>query len=186
MASRAKDPMPAAPAKTASQVPDDFRVLYGENFTFVWRCLRGCGVPEAQIDDAVQEVFLVAHRRLRDFRGDSSVRTWLYGILRHVAANQRRTVRRRGAHEPLDPRLRSDAPDPEHELDIRQRAAFVSRFVAGLDDKQRDIFVLALLEQLAIPEVAEILTIPLNTAYTRLRAVRAAFQKALRRERYTS
>ncbi|MDD9965158.1 MAG: sigma-70 family RNA polymerase sigma factor [Myxococcales bacterium] len=177
--------MPAAHAPTSPAAPVatvSFRDLYDAHFSFVWRCLRGMGVPEAHVDDAVQEVFLVAHRRLADFRGDASHRTWLYGIVRHVAANHRRTLRRKGGHAELDPDTPSAAADPERRLQAQQRAAFVQRFADQLDDRRRDIFVLAVLEQLTIPEVAEILALPVNTAYTRLRSVRAEFRKAVRRE----
>ena len=55
----------------------------------------------------------------------------------------------------------------------------MATFVAGLDDKKRDLFILAVLEEMTIPEVAAALAIPLNTAYTRLRSVRADFERAL-------
>ncbi|HEY3498366.1 MAG TPA: sigma-70 family RNA polymerase sigma factor, partial [Polyangiaceae bacterium] len=63
----------------------DFAGTYREHFPFVWRCLRGLGVREAALDDAAQDVFVIVHRRLRDFRGESSLRTWLYGVVRNVA-----------------------------------------------------------------------------------------------------
>lgn len=184
-----KDPKASDPTVSAQQPQPDptphadrFRALYDAHFTFVWRCLRGVGLPEDAIDDAVQEVFLVAHRRLPDFRGDSTPRTWLYGILRRVAANQRRSQKRRGQPEPLDPQHLSPDASPEQDLQEGQRAAFVRDFVAGLDDRRRDVFVLSVLEQLPMAEVAEILGIPLNTAYTRRRAARQAFRAALRRK----
>ena len=55
----------------------------------------------------------------------------------------------------------------------------MAAFLAGLDDKKRDLFILAVLEEMTIPEVAAALAIPLNTAYTRLRSVRADFERAL-------
>ena len=158
-----------------------FRALYDEHFPFVWRCLRGLGVRDTQLEDAAQEVFVVAHRKLAEFRGDSAVRTWLYGILRYVAANQRRSQRRKGSTSALDPELASDAPTPEQRVQQRQRAQFVTDFAATLDAKKRDVFVLALVEQLSIPEVAAILAIPTDTAYSRLRAVRQEFRRAIRR-----
>jgi RNA polymerase sigma-70 factor, ECF subfamily len=162
-------------------VVNDFPSTYAEYFPFVWRCLRSLGVRDATLDDAAQDVFVVVHRRLADFRGDSAFRTWLYGIVRNIAANQRRTRVRRGEPEPLDPALPSSAPGPDEQAADAEAAAFVRSFVAELDDKKRDVFVLAVLEELGIPEVAEIIGIPLNTAYTRLRNVRAEFRDALAR-----
>ncbi|MGE3634951.1 MAG: RNA polymerase sigma factor, partial [Sandaracinaceae bacterium] len=75
--------------------------IYDACFDFVWRSARRMGVAEAHADDVVQEVFLVAHRRLADFEGRSSVRTWLFGILLRVVSDHRRTLRRKGGLSPL-------------------------------------------------------------------------------------
>jgi len=167
-----------------SQSAQSFDEVYGRYFRFVWRCLRGLGVPRGALDDAIQDVFLVVHRQLAGFRGESSAETWLYGIARHVASNHQRQVRRKQA--PLEP-LVSEPPHPDpgpHERAAdAEAAAFVEAFVAGLDEKRRDIFILAVLEEMTIPEVAAALSIPVNTAYTRLRAVRADFERALERHR---
>ena len=160
--------------------PRRFDDVYDTYFPFVWRCLRALGVPAGALDDAAQDVFLVVHRQLPGFRGQSSARTWLFGIARHVASNHKRWSRRKQA--PLEP-LGSDAPDLargplEHAQDA-EAAAFVAAFLARTDEKKRDLFILAVLEQMTIPEVAAALSIPINTAYTRLRAVRADFERAL-------
>jgi RNA polymerase sigma-70 factor (ECF subfamily) len=172
------EPQEASPAALAEA---DFHSTYAEYFPFVWRCLRSLGVHDAALDDAAQDVFVVVHRRLPDFRGDSAFRTWLYGIVKNVASNQRRTRARRGDPEPLDPALPSTAPAPDERAADAQAAAFVQEFIAKLDDKKRDLFVLAVLEELSIPEVSAMLGVPLNTAYTRLRSVRGEFRDALAR-----
>lgn len=160
----------------------DFAVVYTDNFAFVWRCLRGHGVPPRSLDDAAQEVFLVVHRGLSSYRGDSHLRTWLYGIVRNVAYKQRRTHWRKGRTEPLEVEPAALDPTPHDRAQDAQVAALVERVAASLDEKKRDVLVLALLEELPIPEVAEILGVPLNTAYTRLRAVRTALRAAFERE----
>jgi RNA polymerase sigma-70 factor, ECF subfamily len=171
-----------APAGRAETAAPDFDAVYAEYFPFVWRCLRGLGVPDPGLDDAAQDVFVVVHRQLPAFRASSTVRTWLYGIVRNVASNQRRARSRKGHAEPLDERLASRAPDPAERAQAAQAAAFVQRFVADLDAKKRDVFLLGMLEEMSMPEVAEALSIPLNTAYSRLRLVRADFQAALDKE----
>ena len=160
-------------------LPEHFRQVYAEHFTFVWRCLGALGVPQASLDDAAQEVFVVVHRRLPGFRGESSLRTWLYGIVRNVAANVRRSHRRKGGLQELQGDEPCIQPDPLDRLQTQEAVDFVQEFVAGLDDKKRDLFVLALIEQMNITEIAPIFGVPLNTAYTRLRAVRQEFQHAL-------
>jgi len=154
----------------------DFDSVYAAFFPFVWRCLRAFGVPDA--DDAAQDVFVVVHRRLAEFRGSSSLRTWLYGIVRNVAFNHRRRVGRKGRGEPLDADLPSPSPGPGERFEEAEAADFVQRFLATVDEKKREVFVLILIEGLSVPEVAEALEIPLNTAYSRLRAVRSEFRAA--------
>jgi RNA polymerase sigma-70 factor (ECF subfamily) len=161
---------------------ETFDDIYSRNFPFVWRCLRGLGVLPAALDDAAQDVFLVVHRQLAGFRGESNLQTWLYGIARHVASNHQRRARRKQAPtEPLVEEPEHPAPGPHERAEDAEAAAFVAGFLARLDDKKRDLFILAVLEEMTMPEVAAALSIPLNTAYTRLRRVRAEFEEALAR-----
>jgi RNA polymerase sigma-70 factor (ECF subfamily) len=99
--------------------------------------------------------------------------------VRNVAANARRSQRRKGGLAELQGDELSDQPDPLRNLETREAADFVRRFLSQLDDDKRDLFVLALVEQLSMPEIAPVLGVPLNTAYTRLRALRLEFQSAL-------
>jgi len=156
-----------------------FDAVYAEQFPFVWRCLRGLGVHPAGLDDAAQDVFIVVHRRLGEFRGDSTLRTWLYGIVRHVAANQRRSLQRRGRPEPLDFELPSRSPDPGELAEVTEAVELLERFLQQLDAGKREVFMLALIEEMSMPEIAKALSIPVNTAYTRLRLARAQLQRAL-------
>ncbi len=72
----------------------DLRQIYAEHFRGVWRNLHRLGVPDSALDDAVQDVFLVVHRRRSEFAGRSSLRTWIFGIVLHVAKDYRRAARR--------------------------------------------------------------------------------------------
>jgi RNA polymerase sigma-70 factor, ECF subfamily len=171
---------PPEPSRTAG--PElEFRTIYAEHFAFVWRCLRSLGVLPSALDDATQEVFLTVHRRLGDFSGESSLRGWIYGILRNIAANQRRSTRRRAKEAPLVADITSSAPGPLDRVQDREASEFVEQFLMRLDAKKQDVFTLAVLEQMPIPEVAAALGIPVNTAYTRLRNARLEFQRALMR-----
>lgn len=167
---------------SADSSAQSFDAMYVQEFPFVWRSLRGLGVRDGELDDAAQEVFVTVHRRLPTFRGDSTIRTWLFGIVRNVAFKHRRRLARKPttaevpATEPLQP-----GPGPLERAQDSEAAAFVQRFLAGLEDRKRELFILAVLEEMNVVEVAATLSIPLNTAYTRLRSVRADFQKALAR-----
>jgi RNA polymerase sigma-70 factor, ECF subfamily len=174
---------PGEPPEGLRAQPEEarsFDEIYSRHFPFVWRCLRGLGVGAGALDDAAQDVFLVVHRQLGGFRGESSAQTWLYGIARHVASNHlRRTQRKQAPLEPLVSEPAHPDPGPLERAADAEAAAFVEEFLAGLPEKKRGLFVLAVLEEMTIPEVAAALSIPLNTAYTRLRSVRADFERAL-------
>ena len=159
-----------------------FDDIYQREFPFVWRCLSGLGVSPAALDDAAQDVFLVVHRQLIAFRGQSSLRSWLFGIVRNVASNHRRLMRRKGHAVALpDDQPAPAVAGPHEQAQDAQAAAFVQKFLARISERKRDVFILAAIEGMTIPEVAAALSIPLNTAYTRLRSVRADFQRALLR-----
>lgn len=152
--------------------------LYEAHFSFVWRSLGAFGIPQAQLDDAVQEVFLVVHRRQGDFERRSSIRTWLFGIAYRVAANLRRSSKRRPT-EPLPGELTSDYPSPEQHAERAENARFVERFLDRVDEDQRAAFIACMLEEMSVPEAAEALGVNVNTLYSRLRVVRSKFAAAL-------
>jgi RNA polymerase sigma-70 factor (ECF subfamily) len=173
----------SAPATSADvrEGRPDFAAVYAEHVDRVWRSLRSLGVPEASVEDAVQDVFLVVHRRLGEFAGRSSLRTWLFGIVLHVARNARRRERRKGGTTPLDVEPASPLPGPHDEAETAEALSLVARVLEDLDEPKREVFVLGELEEMTAPEIAEALGIPLNTAYSRLRAARLAFAAALAR-----
>jgi RNA polymerase sigma-70 factor (ECF subfamily) len=159
--------------------PANFERFYEEHFAFVWRMLKGFGVASGSIDDATQDVFITAHRRLAEFRAESSVRTWLGSIAYHVALNYRRSYRRKGGHEPLDVEHPSTHAGPDRSLENQHILTAVGRFLEPLDEGKRAVFLLTFVEGLTAPEVAAALGIPMNTIYSRLHQVRTAFRNYL-------
>jgi RNA polymerase sigma-70 factor (ECF subfamily) len=154
-----------------------FTETYETYFAFVWRTLRALGVPTAALDDAAQDVFVVVQRRLGEFEHRSSLKTWLFGIAYRVAGNARRSARRHEALA-LPSEISSSHPGP-HELTERaEAAAFVERFLDGVDEAQRAAFTACVLEEMSVPDAAEALGVNVNTLYSRLRAVRAKFLAA--------
>ena len=159
----------------------DLAAVYRCHAGFVWRVVRRLGVPEAALEDVVHDVFLVVHRRLAEYDGRAALTTWLFGIARGVASNHRRGVARAqrklsvvGLEEPP-----TSAADPERSTEQAQVAAFVRKFLQGLEEDRRLLFELADIEGLKVPEIAETLGMNLNTAYARLRAVREQLTRAL-------
>lgn len=156
-----------------SSAPPDFRALFDEHVAFVWRALKRHGVPESDLDDLCQEVFLVVHRRLPEFRGGSSLRTWLYGISLRVAAASRRKVRRTRECVEASPPDAGYEPDPLQGLDNQTRVLRVEQAMATLSEEKREAFALYELEHMSLLEVAQALGVPENTALYRLHAARA-------------
>lgn len=177
--------MPDGSRSFISSSPDLDRVaeLFRAHFGFVRRVLRRCGVAEAEIDDAVQEVFLVVHRRIDDFEGRASETTWLYAVAVRVASTLRRTASREQARrEKVGAQMHgAGGVDPERELSRREAGALLDRLLDDLDQIKRTVFVLAELEGVPVPEIAHIMDANLRTTHSRLRLARKRFNAALER-----
>jgi RNA polymerase sigma-70 factor (ECF subfamily) len=161
--------------------------VYREHFAFVWRMVRRLGVPDGQIEDAVQDVFIVVHRQLSGFEGRSSVRTWLAGIVRRVAHDYRRSVERKpalanGLDRAVDD-LAAEHRSPEDSAAATEAVALLHALLETLDDDKREVFILAELEQWSIADIAEAIGVKVNTASSRLRLAREAFEQAAERLR---
>lgn len=148
-----------------------FEQLYREHFSFVWRILRRFGVADAALEDVAQEVFLVAFRRAGAWRDWSSPRSWLFGVARRVAADHRRSRDRHARKLAALPELAAPQPVDERVAD-HERLRAVASAIASLSPDRRAVYILAELEDLSAPEIAEALEIKLNTVYSRLRRAR--------------
>jgi RNA polymerase sigma-70 factor (ECF subfamily) len=171
-----------------------FEAVYREHFRFVWRVVRRLGVHGQAVDDIVQDVFIVVHRRLGDFSGRSNVKTWLYGIIRRVVADHRRSLRRKPGHDAPAASRRPDhhEPDamlgddenPQAQVERSERIRVLHHILASLDEDKREVFILAELEELTIAEIADALGANANTIASRLRAARRQFESALSAMRF--
>ena len=141
-------------------------------------------MPESDVADAAQDVFLVVHRRLGEFEGRSKVTTWLYGICYRVARDRRRLahVRRRADDDDgqIDDRVDPDA-DVAAEAERKQGLAMLEAILDELPIEQRAVFTLFELDSVGGEGIAEMLEIPLGTVYSRLRIAREQFKKTLTR-----
>src|SRR4051812_14369761 len=128
----------------------DFELLYEKHAAFVWRTLRSLGVAHEDVEDTAQEVFTTVFRKLGTFEGRSSLRTWLCGIAIGVARNHtRKRQRREEAGIPTQPAATTSGSESAENIDL------VSRCLADLEENLRMVFILAELEQLTAPEIAE-------------------------------
>lgn len=148
----------------------EFHAIYRREFEFVWASARRFGVPPEGIDDAVQEVFLTAYRRLDHLDYEVSPRAWLYGVTRRVAAHYRRSASRRARREEA---LRLVPPPPESPQQRVDAAQQLDHLLGRLGPGNRVVFEMVELLGMSGPEVAAELGQPLNTVYSRLRLARA-------------
>ncbi len=171
----------SAPAVVDSKVAAIFR----EQGRYVVRLLRRLGVADADVDDVFQEVFMIVHRKLPALDPAASVRAWVYGICVRRAANHRKRKRARREF-PTDES--ADTVDleqaaPGEALDATKARAMLDAILRELSDEKRDVFVLYVIEELPMREVADALGCPLHTAYSRLYAARKHVEDSIRRLR---
>lgn len=150
----------------------DFRAVYRAHYGFVWHALRRFGVAPAVVDDAVQDVFVVAYRRRDSYRGPSP-KPWLYGIARRVASNHRRSTRRRDQRDQALPR----AAQPVVNDGTREAIEGLERYLAGLRFEDRELFVLSELEGMTGPELASATGRNVQTIYTRVRKLKVELRQ---------
>ncbi|HEY2899764.1 MAG TPA: sigma-70 family RNA polymerase sigma factor [Polyangia bacterium] len=156
-----------------------FDDVYDTQFSFVWRSVLSRGVARAAVDDVVQEVFMVVHRKLATFEGRSSMRTWLWTIVRRVVRDYLQKHGNAPTGEPLVDDHASTDRGPAELLDQKDAAALLDKLLARMSDPQREVFVMYELEEMTAVEIAEALAINENTVRTRLRAARQIFSSGV-------
>lgn len=161
-----------------------FQELCAHYFEFVWKCARAFGSKSDEIDDIVQDVFLVAQRRHADLKDERLARSWIYSITRRVVSSQRRRRRERDSRAASDVDLltsteQSPLAAAEHNLEVR----VLSTLLDGLEERKREVFVLSEILEMSGREIAETIGVPMNTVYSRLRAAREEFDAAAQRQR---
>lgn len=170
---------PSSAAIVNSEKNYTFETVFADHVDLVWRVLRGMRVPEAAVADAAQEVFVVVFRRLHEFEHRSKLSTWIYSITYRVGSSHRRRSARYRVADGSAVAERGTSEDPEKVLLAGESQKRAARFLEGLSEEMRDIFILSLLEERSAAEVSEIMEIPVNTVYSRARLVREGFRNTL-------
>jgi RNA polymerase sigma-70 factor (ECF subfamily) len=164
----------------------DVESIHESHADFVWCSLQRLGVRPADLEDALQEVFVVVYRKLASFDGSSRLSTWLFGISMRVASAYRRKAYRRRERTALDLEGlagASSGDDPEEALVEREAQARLASVLDELEPARRAIFVMFEIESISCPAIAEQLGLPLGTVSSRLAAARVDFSKAVLRLR---
>jgi RNA polymerase sigma-70 factor (ECF subfamily) len=173
-----------APERRATPA-ERLRSLVEVHFDFIGRSLRRLGVPEADVDDACQQVFWVASRRLEEIQ-EGKEKSFLFGVALRVASDARRARRRRAAV--LDERAGeadapADSPSPESLLQQQRARALLDQILEAMPLELRTVFVLFELEEMTASEIAQTLDLPPGTVASRLRRAREIFHEQSRRLR---
>jgi RNA polymerase sigma-70 factor (ECF subfamily) len=170
----------------AAAKPLELRALFEAHYASIWRLLRRLGVRPAHLDDAAQEVFWVAARRLADIEPGRE-HAFLYGVALRVAAGE---ARKQAAGSPVTsladvPAVPDERASPEAQLADRQARALLDEAMGRMPAELRAVFVLFELEGLEVRQIAEIEGIPAGTAASRLRRAREEFSAIAKRIRAT-
>lgn len=161
----------------------DLADIYQAEFPYVWRTLRRLGLRGRDIEDGVQDVFVVVHRRLADFDPERPIRPWLFGIAYRIVIKGMRRVGTRAERLVGDvDAIGMDAPADE-QIEEGQRRALVLAALERLEPERRAVLVMHDMDGHGAPEIAQALEIPVNTVYSRLRLARKDFVAAIGRLR---
>ena len=177
-------PLPNADAgKNRPPRPLDFDAVYQAHAPTVARWAARLGGPGVDAEDITQEVFIVADRRLREFRHESQLATWLFSITAKIVANDRRRRRIRRWWLRLTPNAGDDtaapADTPLEQLEKRERRRQFYEALDGLNERQRRMLVLFELEGLSIAEIAALTELRPGNVRVLLHRARAAFLKRM-------
>ncbi|AKU97818.1 RNA polymerase sigma factor RpoE [Labilithrix luteola] len=160
-------------SEVASKAPTLER-LVRDHHAFVWRSAQRLGAPAADVEDVVQEVFIIASNKLESIRHE---RGFLFQTCTFVVGHARRRVQRR--YEVVDEeRIEAQAdiaPSPEQSLEDAQARAVLQTILDTMPDELRAVFVLFELERLTVPEISEMIGAPQGTVSSRLRRAREMF-----------
>lgn len=184
---KADPPYPGVDAREAprSTMPrpaaTTFPEIFEQHARFLWRTVMNLGVPSREAQDLCQEVMIIVHRRLPDFDG-TSLRGWLYGICVRVASDYRRSARARHEIPHGEVPEVGAAADQAEQLAQRAQRQRLMRALERLSDEKRAAVVLYDVEELTLAEVSEALGVPLQTAYSRIKAARQELRRELERD----
>jgi RNA polymerase sigma factor (sigma-70 family) len=164
--------------------PLDTGALYTEHVHQIARWAERLGGPDVDLEDVVHEVFSIAHRRRAQFRHDSSVATWLFGITNNVIRHRRRKEKWRrwlsGSAEQTAGHLASATPDPLRHAELDEATRLVYWLLDRIPERDRQILILFEIEELGADEVATLLKVKVANARLRLHRARTRFLRAHR------
>jgi RNA polymerase sigma-70 factor, ECF subfamily len=165
----------------ASPARPDLGAVFNDYFDYVWNTLERLGVRRTDLEDVTDEVFAKVCGRFGDYDPTRPIRPWLFGFAYRVAADYRRSARFR-FEVTWEPPEQVDATRPVDErMEVEEERRLVLHALASLDLAPRAILIMYEIDGIPVPEIAQVLGIPRNTAQSRLRLARGQLAEALRR-----
>src|SRR6478609_731849 len=161
----------------------DFRELFEMQFSYVWHVLKRLGVAERDLEDLAQQVFLQVHGELPKFDSRRPIRPWLFSFAYHAASNYRALSRHRVELSIVPPEQTCPKAAADEQLITRQELELAELALSRVPLDRRAVLLLHEVEGHSMPEIAESLSIPLNTAYSRLRLARQEYEQVVKRLR---
>jgi RNA polymerase sigma-70 factor, ECF subfamily len=169
--------------RASSRSPLELGAIFDEHFDYVWATLRRLGVRDADREDLVHEVFLKVHTRLADYDESRPLRPWLFGFAYRVAADHHRLARHRVEVLGAQGEAAGDTVPADDRVAALEQRELVLAALDTLELDRRAVLVMHDIDDVPVPEIARLLDVPLNTAYSRLRLAREQLAGAVTRLR---
>ena len=162
-------------------VPVDFQGVYARELSYVLHTLRRLGVAASELEDVTHDCFVAIYRHWNDYDPARPLRPWLFGFAFRIAADHRKLARHR--HETGEPTVEhaDPKPRPDQLVEEEQLRRDLLAALDAMDFDKRSLIVMHDVEGMPVPEIARMLDIPLNTAYSRVRLARAELERHLSR-----
>lgn len=156
-----------------------FHHVYRTELGYVLSTLRRLGIRPADTEDVAHDVFVAVYRHIGDYDATRPVRPWLFGFAFRIARDHKKLARHRHEVGELATEPAAPGAQPDDALEEERLRRLLLQVLDALDFEKRSIIVMHDVDGLPVPEIAKLLEVPINTAYSRLRLARAAFEKTL-------
>jgi RNA polymerase sigma-70 factor (ECF subfamily) len=160
---------------------EQFATIYHREFSYVWHTLRRLGVPQRELADVAQNVFIVVYSRFELYDQNRPLRPWLFGVSFRVAADYMRLARHARETVKGDIEVTYAGPGADDLIARHEEESMLREALDALDLERRAVLVAHDFDGTTGPEIADALGIPLKTMYYRLRTGREQFIAAVRR-----
>ena len=173
------DSRPAPKHEQTAESQLEFQAVYRRELSYVMHTLRRLGVHPAELEDVAHDTFVAVYRHFAEWDPARPIKPWLFGFCFRIASDHRKLARHRREAPPLAEEPASASPLPDQELDDERMRRHVLAALDAMDFEKRSLIVMHDLEGIAVPEIAALLAVPVNTAYSRLRLARGEFEKQI-------